>query len=149
MITRFRSTTLDYSSKAVTRTRYLRDRGATSETSGYWTWANEGFDELAGPGNEYLNPAVPGEDLERLLEIAAPIRKVVNNSIAHANESTGRFKGSLSPKNLSGAVDLLRDLVKKYSAHLVNVDIAPDWVLPAWWAIFKDRWEIPDEVRRG
>lgn len=135
--------------KAVTRTRYLEERDAASKESHYWDWANKGFDELAGTGNEYIDPAVPGHDLERLLEVAAPIRKIVNNSIAHANTDTNKFKGALRPERVSEAVDMLRDLVKKYSSHLANVDISPDWILPSWWAIFKEGWEIPDEVRRG
>lgn len=37
-----------------------------------------------------MDPSVPGADLERLLVLAAPIRKVVNKTIAHASKSTGK-----------------------------------------------------------
>ena len=82
-------------------------------------------------GSEYLDPAVPGADLERLLAAAEPIRKIVNSSIAHANASSTKFKGRLRPEELSAALDLIRDLFKKYSSHLANVDVAPSGSCPS------------------
>jgi hypothetical protein len=69
---------------AVTRGGYLTARRAEDPSSHWWTWANEAWAEIGGEGDQ-LNPAVPAEDLESLLQAAAPIRKIVNTTIAHAS----------------------------------------------------------------
>jgi hypothetical protein len=132
--------------QAVTRTRYLQDRGATKKGSGLWQWANDGFDQLAGPGQERMDPAVPSADLERLLTATDPIRRIVNSTIAHANKKTRRLKGSLRPKDLIVPLDLLAELADKYSGHLANSSASTHWTLPAWWTIFRDGWETPTDL---
>jgi hypothetical protein len=132
--------------QAVTRTRYLQDRGATKKGSHLLQWANSGFDELAGPGQEHMDPAVPAAELEQLLTATDPIRRVVNSTIAHANKKTGKLKGSLRSEDLIGPLDLLVDLTGKYAGHLANSSVDPHWVLPPWWTIFRDPWETPADL---
>jgi hypothetical protein len=52
--------------------------------------AGRWFDDLAGPGREFIDPAIPEQDLAGLLDETQPVREWVNKEIAHYDKQRGQ-----------------------------------------------------------
>lgn len=103
--------------------------------------------ELAGPGCDHLDPAKVQADLKVLADSTAPIKRYVDQHIAHYDRSR-RLDQIPTFNDLDEAIDVLGRLLKRYLLLLRQADRDPiepvpqyDWVAP-----FRVPWIAPDQM---
>jgi hypothetical protein len=60
-----------------------RERHRSRRSPDEFDLADRRFDEIAGPGADFIDPRIPAADFEELREETATVRKWVNTSVAH------------------------------------------------------------------
>jgi hypothetical protein len=98
---------------------------------------NETFDRLAGQGSPHYDPTA---DIARLRAGAQPIRRYVNEHVAHASES--KSAGVATYDELDAALDVIDELTRKVHVLLTGDDLAQ--IVPVWqydWTrVFESAW---------
>jgi hypothetical protein len=115
-----------------------------------WTWtpfldeAQANFDRFAGDrAHEHLDRGVVQADIARLKDAGAAVQTYVNEAIAHA--TLNRKSAVVTYAELNGAIDVVAELVGKYTSLLKAQAIAqfePD-IQQDWTAIFRQPWIDP------
>ena len=96
------------------------------------------FDEFAGGNGDYLDLAILQADLKRLDKACKPVRKYVNESLAHLPAKTSPV--TLTFKELHDALDSLAGLIKKYKLMVKAVGAEVDPALGPWQNILTFPW---------
>ena len=116
-----------------------------------WMWtpfldeAQANFDKFAGErAHEHLDRGVVQADIARLKEAGASVQKYVNEAIAHA--TLRRQSAVVTYAELNGAIDVLAELVGKYTSLLKAEAIAQfePVIQQDWTAIFRQPWIDPN-----
>jgi hypothetical protein len=100
--------------------------------------------EMGSAGATTIDPAAVQADLDQLEASAAEVKVYVDKVLAHADES--QEVPIPGPEVVDAAVQLLGDLLVKYTLILRNIDLelrsAPQY---NWTAVFYQQWLKPDE----
>ncbi len=123
-----------------------RDRFASDDESESRLSADEAFDELVGENRDFIDPVVPGTDLQTLLDGTSTVRRWIDKEVAHFDPKRGRFSAGLKIEDIHAALDIVADLLRRYSTLIIRTHIVTDRVaLSAWERIFTTAWlESPE-----
>jgi hypothetical protein len=107
--------------------------------------ANSNFDRFAGQGRAYIDPGAVRDDIARLDEAAATIRRYADEAVAHAAEHVSGEVPTWA--DLHAAIDVVGELLQKYYSLLTASSI---WMmLPTihedWLAPFRQPWLSEEE----
>lgn len=91
-----------------------RERHRTLHQPEMHGMASGWFDDLAGPGREFIDPAIPERDLADLLSGTELVREWVNKEIAHYDEQRGQFGVGLTFASLHQGLELIHATMNKY-----------------------------------
>jgi hypothetical protein len=128
----------------LTRRRYLACWRHAMLSSGMWETfhrdqASNAFDRFAGPGGLAVDAQRIRQDREALRDAIGPVKLFVDKRIAHHNPDRDP---ALSYQELSGVIDLVAGLWKKYSLLVCRAD--PPLAAPAdntdWGEAFDVAW---------
>jgi hypothetical protein len=119
----------------LTRSRFVDMQGIDDADM-----VNGWFDQLAGKG-DYINPEIPAQDMEDLLNRTAVVRGWVNKAVAH-KDAAGREAPPLS--EIHSCVDVVFELFNKYGQLIRGVTTIDDVVMTPWATVFRTQW-VPDE----
>jgi hypothetical protein len=98
------------------------------------------FDDLAGQGGEFIDPAVPEQDLAELHTETETIREWVNKEVAHYDVRRGEFGVGLTFGSLHQAIEQIHSLMNKYMQLTRSTTVADDVTMDPWQVIFRVAW---------
>ena len=119
----------------ISRERYVSSYKSISHQT-----AHRHFDNIVGPGRQYINPQTIKDEIETLGEKADKIRKLANRRIAHRNKSD--IKHLPTYAEIDDALDYIETLIRRYL--LIFRSVTPLRILPVftydWMRIFRYPW---------
>jgi hypothetical protein len=118
----------------LTRDRFLSLRDADDRPR-----AASWFDKTCGTG-PFISPEVPARDWEHLKSETEEVRKWVNTSVAHPGK---RERKPPPYGEIHRCVDIIFELLQKYTYLIQGQTLLDDVVMDPWPAIFRTAW-IPD-----
>jgi hypothetical protein len=124
--------------EVASRDRYMAALPATA------IHGREGWTTFAPDDGRDIDPGMPSADLQRLIAAETPVRKYVNESLAHAGvEKDGVPLSNPTFQEIATALDIAAELVKRYHMlfHPGTIlwRITPDLPL-GWLQVFDQAW---------
>jgi hypothetical protein len=111
--------------------------------------ADEGFDQLVGPGLEYLDPTRIDSEISELIDRTNPLTHYVNKRVAHRDRK--EFTAIPTFRDLNAVIDYLGNLHKRYYTIfrcLTVHDLLPTWHYD-WKEVFQYPWINPRRPNLG